>query len=64
MRESEKVSLGVWAGVDSQAFMLDLPKHLRQELAIFLNKGVMEKMAILQDCSVPFLTSILMRVRI
>ena len=43
--------------------MGELPKHLRQEMAIFLHKGVLEKMAIFQKCSVPFLSSILMRVR-
>ena len=43
--------------------MQELPTHLRQEMAVFLHKGVVEKMIIFRQCSVPFLTSILTRVR-
>ena len=44
-------------------FMADLPRHLRQEMAIFLNQGVIQSMTIFETCSVPFLTAILMKVR-
>ncbi|KAK3262487.1 hypothetical protein CYMTET_28659, partial [Cymbomonas tetramitiformis] len=51
-------------GVDSQEFLQELPKYLRQEMVIFLNQGIIENMPLFQDCSYPFLNAILMRLRV
>ncbi|KAK3252858.1 hypothetical protein CYMTET_37867, partial [Cymbomonas tetramitiformis] len=51
-------------GIDGQTFMKDLPRHLRQEMAIFLNRGVLEQMPLFWDCSVPFLVAVLMYLKL
>ncbi|KAK3245742.1 hypothetical protein CYMTET_44707 [Cymbomonas tetramitiformis] len=51
-------------GVTSDVFMGELPSHLRQEMAIFLNKGVLDNIAIFEGCGVPFLTAMLMQLKI
>ncbi|KAK3243448.1 hypothetical protein CYMTET_46897 [Cymbomonas tetramitiformis] len=52
------------SGIDGQEFMTELPPHLRQEVAIFLNRGVLESMPLFEDCSVPFLVAVLMRLKL
>lgn len=42
--------------------MQDLPGHLRQEMAVFLNRSMLENMDVFSKCSVPFLTAILSNV--
>jgi len=51
-------------GVNVHSFMQDLPRHLRQELAMFLNAKVLDAMSLFDSCSVSFLTAILMRLKL
>ncbi|KAK3288086.1 hypothetical protein CYMTET_4426 [Cymbomonas tetramitiformis] len=51
-------------GMDSREFMAMLPRHLRHEVAMHLNCGVLENMEVFAQSSVPFLTAIIMRVRV
>eukprot|EP00854_Cymbomonas_tetramitiformis_P029437 gene29437-36665_t len=48
-------------GVQSEEFMNELPSHLRQEMAMYLNRGILESTKVFEGCGIPFLTALLMR---
>ncbi|KAK3236433.1 hypothetical protein CYMTET_53421 [Cymbomonas tetramitiformis] len=45
-------------GIDGETFMNQLPRHLRQEMAIFLNRGLIEQMPLFWHSSVPFMVAV------
>jgi len=53
-------------GVDAQAFMAELPTHLRQEMASLLNDGIIGDLfsEIFSECSPPFVAAILLRLEL
>lgn len=53
-------------GVDTHAFMHELPTHLRQEMASLLNDGIIGDLfsEIFSDCSPPFVVAILLRLEL
>eukprot|EP00854_Cymbomonas_tetramitiformis_P003265 gene3265-4114_t len=51
-------------GTDSAGIMNELPPHLRQQVALFLNRGVLEQMPLFENCSIPFLVAVLMRLKL
>ena len=41
----------------------ELPQYMRQEVALFLNKDMIERVPIFQGCSITFITAILMKLK-